>query len=329
MQMVSCPHCSTRVAPSSDGECPSCLRSIGPLPISDEGWIDPETIPESIAEPTLDELVATDEIRSREGRSLRFQGWTYFALAFLSGCIFPFNLLFIFPLVRRCKRDLLSGKTLLIPNATVLMERLDRRPAVLYLRSFLADGSYKKNAFFESAASINPLSVLIRRRSYEEQLVEVVKRIGPVVAVGRPGEKLPELGASRLYLPNRVWKPRVRDLMAKARLVILRIGETPGVGWELSTAVELVDPEKFVIYFEPPKVPPASFLEVFPGAHEKFTRKTRYLYFDRDWTAHGKKTLRAVLWQKSLHRTSRATIWTLGTIAIILSLLSWYIISRS
>jgi hypothetical protein len=111
----------------------------------------------------------------------------------------------------------------------------DPRPPVLYLRSFRDDEGL-------SSAS----------ESFEQSLASVLSDIGPVIAVGRPGERLPPQGAARLYLSDEGWQPAVRDLMARSALTILGAGTSPGVLWELTRVVELVPPTRFLI-----AVPPA------------------------------------------------------------------------
>ena len=75
-------------------------------------------------------------------------------------------------------------------------------------------------------------------------MVKVLTAIGPVVAVGRPGEELPELGAHRIYLPHDQWKDRVAKLMAEAMLVVLRPGQTASVWWETAEMMARVPPER-------------------------------------------------------------------------------------
>jgi hypothetical protein len=97
---------------------------------------------------------------------------------------------------------------------------------VLYLRSF---GSEKKVSFVE------------------RQLVNMLKSVGPVVAVGRPGDGVPRLGAARLYLADSEWQPAVSDLMGKANLVVLVAGPGGGLRWELTQCVRLVDPARLMV----------------------------------------------------------------------------------
>ena len=81
----------------------------------------------------------------------------------------------------------------------------------------------------------------------EEHLGKVLSQIGPFVAVGRPGEAVPAVGAARVYLGDAEWQSTVEDLLRTARLVLIRTGRTTGLEWELARAVRLVPPERLVL----------------------------------------------------------------------------------
>lgn len=119
------------------------------------------------------------------------------------------------------------GKQHTAASAAAVLER-DARPPVLYLRSFAADDT--------------PL--LAFGRSEEEALAVVMGEIGPFIAIGRPGEKLPTLGAARLYVGEEEWRATVDALLDRARLVIYRAGETPGFWWEVERGAARLRPEQ-------------------------------------------------------------------------------------
>lgn len=124
-------------------------------------------------------------------------------------------------------------------------QRADPRPPILYLRSFaddatsvVDDGGFKFWAQFLSLLGVpNP----------EQEMATILERAGPVVAIGRPGEKLPQLGAARLYVEGEQWKAEVLALLGRARLVVIRIGATPGVRWEIEQALNLVPRDRIVL----------------------------------------------------------------------------------
>jgi hypothetical protein len=63
----------------------------------------------------------------------------------------------------------------------------------------------------------------------------------------RPGEKVPPLGASRHYVKDDARQAAVREALPKAAPVVVRLGDTPGVWWELQQAVESVRPERLLL----------------------------------------------------------------------------------
>jgi len=132
-------------------------------------------------------------------------------------------------------------------------------------------------------------------RTEEELIALVMNEIGPCVAIGRPYEKFPQLGFKRVYLgDHHQWQDAVLEYMVQAQLVILLIGSSPSLLWELAKAVELVKPERLLFLissetefrrlagtllpYSPPEIPRNA---IFPAA----TFRT-VLYFDPDWTPH-------------------------------------------
>jgi len=106
------------------------------------------------------------------------------------------------------------------------------QPPVVYLRSFDDDvrGSARLGGLTE-----------------EEHIAGVLSHFGPFVAVGRPGERLPEVGAHRFYVSDSDWQDEVRKLIKSASLIVLRTGESAGLKWELTTALGSVTPDRLLI----------------------------------------------------------------------------------
>jgi hypothetical protein len=113
---------------------------------------------------------------------------------------------------------------------------VDRRPPVLYLRSFdddtvpLATIASARRPFFE-------LLSFRGRDPFEEAVAWELATYGPVVAVGRPGRSLASLGAAREHLSDDTWKTQVAARMHDARAIALAAGETPGLHWEVAQVV--------------------------------------------------------------------------------------------
>lgn len=130
------------------------------------------------------------------------------------------------------------GRRLQVPLASDVLAR-DARPPVLYLRSFRDDDA--THQVFERWL------LRINYRSEEEELAATFSDVGPLVAVGRPKEHLPHLGAARFYFRDDEWKERVAELMAKASVVVLRVGGSRGLIWELERALSTLPPQKLVL----------------------------------------------------------------------------------
>src|SRR5262249_36321363 len=97
----------------------------------------------------------------------------------------------------------------------------DSRPHVLYLRSFQTDVSTP----FEALAAGNFTTL-------EEQLADVLRPLGEMIAIGRPGDQLPTTGAARIYATDAEWKSVVLTRMQSAPLVVIRPGTGAGLLWE-------------------------------------------------------------------------------------------------
>jgi len=121
----------------------------------------------------------------------------------------------------------------------------DPRQPVIYLRSFKDDKgagrpmdvlrvSNMKYLWHMIFAFYNGLHEFMGW-SEEEILAQVLTTVGPMVAIGRPGEKLPQLGAARVYVEDAVWQPKVHEFLEKAALVVLRLGKTEGSGGRWSS----------------------------------------------------------------------------------------------
>lgn len=158
---------------------------------------------------------------------------------------FPFFRLAL-PLLRRSRR-------LAVPSAEVLLAA-DQRPPVLYLRSFDqderasdVDWDVGSNTLLLSAFWPLALYRLIkesRGSSEEDHWTSAMARVGPVIAIGAPGQ-LPFSGAARIYVDDKDWQERVLNLMRRAELVVVVGGVTDGLWWEISQALRS-SPERLV-----------------------------------------------------------------------------------
>jgi hypothetical protein len=175
------------------------------------------------------------------------------------------------------------------PISRILSE--DKRPPVLYLRSFKDD----KTASAPMKQSYWPIF-----STEEECLIDVLHDFGPCIAIGKPGEKLPDLGAARMYLDNNVWQDKVRELLMSSKLVVLRAGNTQNFLWEVEQSAESVRPKSVIILIPRVKNIYEDFRvranQYFPKPLPESTKDFNFvsgigslhgfIYFDEDWTPH-------------------------------------------
>ena len=113
------------------------------------------------------------------------------------------------------------------------------RPLVLFLRSFSADSQTVPGTEACDATRLTP----------EEHLQARLSDVGEMIAIGRPGEFLPPIGAPRIYPDDDSWQTAVLDLMQRSRLTVLAFGSSPGLRWEVYRALEHVHAERLLLWF--------------------------------------------------------------------------------
>lgn len=179
----------------------------------------------------------------------------------------------------------------------------DHRAPVLYLRPFTNE---------ESGSPANP----------EEVVVAFAARpVGPLVAVGRPEDRLPPFGARRVYSDEegRDWREVVADYLDRAALVVVSAGSSEGLRWEIERVVSSVQPEKVIVLpdfraqypaftglnyswgasahgtagpkyavglFADNPVMPEVLTRLFPKPFPSTPGAVRAYWFDADWTSH-------------------------------------------
>lgn len=119
---------------------------------------------------------------------------------------------------------------------------------VLYLRPFTQDAQAGRMADHRRSSTPAIEWTLKSGRTFEERLRSTFRRVGPLIAIGRPHEPLPGgSGARRAYLPLDDWKNEVGRLMEGARLIVLGAGSGEGTVWEYAEAIRRVEPHRLVV----------------------------------------------------------------------------------
>jgi hypothetical protein len=106
----------------------------------------------------------------------------------------------------------------------------DQRAPVLFLRAFKSDS--RQLPLRLSWIPWKQIAMLLQPRTIEEVAVAVLHRFGPVIAIGRPGQRLAPLGAAREYV-DQDWRSRAVEHMRIASLIVIVLGHSAGVSWEI------------------------------------------------------------------------------------------------
>jgi hypothetical protein len=154
---------------------------------------------------------------------------------------------------------------------------VDERGAVLYLRSFLSDAK-------------SPQLLGKPGNSFEEDLVTILARVGPVIAVGEPDEELPPLGATRKYFAGD-WHGEVQRLIRSASVVVLRAGLTPGLRWEVESVVHSLWPQRVLLALPDGRDADDQYRAfarelgtMFPRSLPAERERASWIMFEDDWT---------------------------------------------
>ena len=169
----------------------------------------------------------------------------------------------------------------------------DSREPIVYLRPFGTDRAEIARRL-SSWVRISPREGF--EKTYEQRLKRTLHKIGPLVAVGDPTERLPLTGAARMYAPDEEWHETVDELAGWAGVVILHAGDGDGLAWEVQRVVGLNAPERVILSLpldakrkEPSRQDRYDAFrgrlgDVFPRSLPEKIGHCQFMYFDADWT---------------------------------------------
>jgi hypothetical protein len=131
----------------------------------------------------------------------------------------------------------------------------DERPPILFLRSFRDDRIEVPNERYWGHAFLGLKNQQVR---LEEVLAETLYAHGPLVALSNPQDDLGPLGAARENVANENWQQEVKTNMEYAAWVVLVVGSTPNLRWEIAQLSEHGYLEKTILVFPPNYYTPAN-----------------------------------------------------------------------
>lgn len=169
----------------------------------------------------------------------------------------------------------------------------DPRPPIVFLRPFQEDSRSKYNAPLGRYVGADvPTPTAKGKATAEPKIGPVLRRVGPFIAVGKPGERLAPFGAARLYLDQNNWRDAVRFLVDHAAAIVLQPDMTPSTCWELEFVAHEVDPRRILMLVPNPALRPLGYDRVRWLAGQVLPRPLPEDYgacdafiFDARWTA--------------------------------------------
>lgn len=224
---------------------------------------------------------------------------TFLNVRYQTGILSPILLLWVIPTAVGIVVGLgigRFGRRMALERGRDVME-LDSRPPVLFLRSFAEDGvneaprsSWVIPGLGLTGRLMAEAIAAIGTRTEEERIEVLFAGLGPVIAAGFPGERVRHAGAARLELGQDHWMEAIEDLIVRSRLVIVRVGESPGLEWEVQTVVARVEPSQCLLYLtyrEDRDELWARFCESveahFPGGLPNDVGRAVFLTFSKNW----------------------------------------------
>jgi len=193
----------------------------------------------------------------------------------------------------------------------------DRRPPILYLRSFVRERSkattlgrfgYIRNpaGFYLTSRWPSAFSAFLRnslvqeykrkfldsnRSVHDEQMLfaEYFSELGPYIAIGRPDEAFEsmDLGAAKYYIPDEAWMTKVIELINSSAAIVIEAAESEGLSWEIREVLCRVAPEKVLLILPRNEADHREFCifaaGLFPHPMPEELPSTRLLMFGANW----------------------------------------------
>ncbi|HHW64885.1 MAG TPA: hypothetical protein GX403_13220 [Rhodocyclaceae bacterium] len=89
------------------------------------------------------------------------------------------------------------------------------------------------------------------RQNLDEALVDELAQFGPVIALGRPGDKRTPFGAQRHYADHADWQHTLAAAARSAQAIVLVASDSPGVKWEYDLLKNEAMLDKVLLVFRP------------------------------------------------------------------------------
>lgn len=135
----------------------------------------------------------------------------------------------------------------LVPTFDQVTE-IDQRSPVLFLRPFDEDKSRTYDVIIAGETTVNI-------QGTSEEFLLRLNAIGPLVSIGEPNWQSRigayPYGAYRVFVEHQNWQQKVEELLGKSSLVVLTVGESAGIEWEIEAVKNKIDHTALLLYLPP------------------------------------------------------------------------------
>jgi hypothetical protein len=113
---------------------------------------------------------------------------------------------------------------------------------VVYLRPFRDERSSA-----HPGAWLSSLYAFSVETEEEQMVIALNETFGECLAIARPDDRVPLLGAKRILARGDQWLETVKEWLGRAKVAIVRVSDSPGISAELKAVCSLLRPEQIVL----------------------------------------------------------------------------------
>ncbi|MCZ4304758.1 hypothetical protein O4G98_08425 [Zoogloeaceae bacterium G21618-S1] len=143
--------------------------------------------------------------------------------------------------------SLVAAEHFFVPSVADVLAR-DTRAPVVYLRPFGED-----QALTYDIVSTGETTTAITAKA--EDFLLALNAIGPLVSIAEPNRwarvGMHPHGAYRDFIGEGDWQARVQTWLDQAGMVVLAMGDSPGIEWEIQQVRQRVAPQSLLLYLPP------------------------------------------------------------------------------
>jgi hypothetical protein len=141
----------------------------------------------------------------------------------------------------------IASEWFFVPSASDVLE-CDPRPPVVYLRPFGEDKELTYDV-------INTVETSTAITAKAEDFLLALNAVGPLVAIAEPDRKarlgMYPLGTHRDFVGAGDWQAQVQHWLDQAGMVVIALGDSPGIEWEIAQVRARMAPQSVLIYLPP------------------------------------------------------------------------------